>query len=197
MKWFKRSDGRFVRKAGRFLAMVAIAMLALPGGAVRVASATDGGSITETCNGSPQNYVYAPQFNVGSVKQGDTYEAKAWWYTGCDGAPWGFIFRRVVLRAPVGHTIYGYYWVDHGGTHSTYGCSTNYVNNRHGVVCNEVTEINGAITGTNPGPVVALVRVDTNSPCNVGVMWDTTLRHHNSPWAQLHYQTAYLSQTCV
>lgn len=194
MKWFTSRTGRLV---GLFIALMVIAILALPGGVVQTAMAADPDGITETCNGSPQNYAYAPQFNVGSVHIGSLYEAKAWYYTGCEGAPWGFIFRRVVLRAPVGHTIYGYYWVDHGGTHTTYGCSTNTVSGRQGVVCNETTEVNGAITSTNPGPVVALVRVDsTSAGCNTGVLWDNTLRKHYDPWPQVHYNTAYILQTC-
>ena len=180
------------------LLLVALAIANIGGQAgMTVAMAADPDGITETCGVSPQNTAYVPILNVGSVKLGDNYQATAKYTTTCEGAPWGFIFRRSVLRVPVGHTIYGYYRTLHDGSNTQAGCSINTVSGRQGVVC-ETTEINGPTgTATNPMNVVALIRVDTNTPCNVGVQIDNTQRRHYSPYDQLAYSQIYLAQYCA
>lgn len=164
-------------------------------GRVRAPLLADPDGITETCNGSPQNYIYAPSPDHSPIRYGGFVTISGWYYTGCEGAPYGFIFRRVVVRGPPGFHVVDYWWVAHDGSHTKYGCAVNTVQGREGVYCNETTEINGAITNTNPGPV-QVVFLAQATPCNVGVFFDDTLRKHYDPWPQVAYQGAWIAYNC-
>jgi hypothetical protein len=158
--------------------------------------ASDPDGITETCNGSPQNQFSTPYFSVGSIIAGTRYWAHANWWSTCNGAPWGFIFRRVTLRAPLYHTISNYYWVAHDGTHTQSGCFIDIVSGKQGVVCANNTQINGSLSGTNPGPLYVEAVAQSGSPCDSYVRWNDSVRYHYSPYTILATNYADVLYLC-
>jgi hypothetical protein len=175
-----------MKKHYRWLAaLISALLLTVAVSTIPNASATplaaDPDGITETCGASPQNVVSWANPSVPYATPGQSFWMHVSWHTTCEGSPYGFLFRRVTIRVPTNGDILQVYWIAHDGSHVTMGCSYNVDNGRMGATCAENTEINGALSGTNPGDMYILTTL-FGAPCDVGVQYFTSLRRHYNPY---------------
>lgn len=149
----------------------------------------------EICPSPETNNLTTPIFNVGAFVSGQSYWAHVDWSTNCDSYYDILILRRVTIRVPYHHSVIGYYWVSHSGTHETQFCSidTQSDPNRPAVVC-ELNEIDG--TGQTGSSLYVNALPNNTGGCNHGDQWWASLRYHYSPYAVVANTNAWIAHNC-